>query len=77
MKTLSRQAPCPFSVYVGHALFQDGVYGDGLGKLARHEAGLMNEVMKTLKVLLLLQENRGNRNSGPVMIEEVALPRAA
>jgi hypothetical protein len=65
-----------WSVYVGHALLQDGVYGDGLGKLARHEASLMNAFTKTLQMLLLLQENRSNRNRDPVMIEAV-LPRAA
>src|SRR5262245_7586629 len=47
-----------WSVYVGHALIQDGAYGDGLGKLARHEASLMNAFTKTLQMLLLLQENR-------------------
>ena len=65
-----------WSVYVGHALLRDGVYGDGLGKLARHEASLMNAFTKTLQMLLLLQEKCSNRNSGPVMIEAV-LPRAA
>jgi hypothetical protein len=33
--------------------------------------------MKTVQMLLMLQDNRVNRNSGPVMIEAVALKRAA
>ena len=65
------------SVYVGRSLIQDGVMGDGLGKLARHEATLMNAFTKTLQMLLLLQENRGNRKGEPVMLEAVALPSAA
>jgi hypothetical protein len=63
-----------WSVHVGDALIQDGVYGDGLGKLARHEATLMNAFTKTLQMLLLLQGSRGNRKGDGVMIEAVALP---
>src|SRR5262249_3005078 len=63
-----------WSRYVGHALIQDGVYGDGLGKLARHEAALMNAFTKTLQMLLLLQENRVTK---PVILEAVSLPAAA
>jgi hypothetical protein len=62
-----------WSVYVGRALIRDGVFGDGLGKLARHEASLMNAFTKTLKMLLLLQENRSNTRGDPVMIETIAL----
>jgi len=65
------------SVYVGRSLIQDGVMGDGLGKLARHEATLMNAFTKTLQMLLLLQENRGNRKGEPVMLEAVTLAPAA
>jgi len=66
-----------WSVYVGHALLKDGVYGDGLGKLARHEASLMNAFTKTLQLLLLLHENRRNSKSEPLRFEAVALPPAA
>jgi hypothetical protein len=59
---------------VGDALTQDGVFGDGLGKLARHEATLMNAFTKTLQMLLLLQGSRGNTRGDGVVIEEVALP---
>lgn len=46
-------------VHVGQALLRDGVYGDALGKLARHEMTLMNAFTKTLQMLLLLlQSNR-------------------
>ncbi len=31
-----------WSVFLGSALVRDGVYNDALGKLARHEATLMN-----------------------------------
>src|SRR5262245_34039802 len=65
-----------WSINVGDALIQDGVYGDGLGKLASNEASLMNAFTKTLQTLLLLQENRSNRHSNPVMIEAV-LPHAS
>ena len=64
------------SAYVGNCLIQDGVFGDGLGKLARHEAALMNAFTKTMQMLLLLQENRGTKRE-PVMLEAVALPSAA
>ena len=52
-------------------------FHDALGKLTRHEATLMNAFTKTLQMLLLLQENRGNRKSEPVILEAVALPPAA
>jgi len=65
------------SVYVGRSLIQDGAFGDGLGKLARHEATLMNAFTKTLQMLLLLNENRGHRKAEPVTLEVVALPPAA
>ena len=65
------------SVYVGRSLIQDGAFGDGLGKLARHEATLMNAFTKTLQMLLLLNENRGHRKGEPVTLEVVALPPAA
>jgi hypothetical protein len=63
--------------YVGHAFIQDGVYGDALGKLARHDATLMNAFTKTLQTLLQLQENRENRKGHPVMLEAVPLQDAA
>ena len=66
-----------WSVYVGSALLDDAVYGDGLGKLGRHETTLMNAFAKTLQMLLLLQNNRENRKGDPVMLEAVALPPAA
>ena len=65
------------SVYLGRSLIRDGVCGDGLGKLARHEATLMNAFTKTLQMLLLLQENRGSRKGDPVTLEVVALQPAA
>lgn len=65
-----------WSVYMGHAFIQD-VMGDGLGRLARHEASLVNAFTKTLQTLLLLQENRRATKGEPVMLEVVALPSAA
>ena len=65
------------SVHFGQALIEDARSNDALGKLARHEATLMNALTKTLQMLLLLQENRGNTKSEPVMLEAVALPPAA
>jgi hypothetical protein len=61
------------SVHFGNALINDANWGDALGRLARHEATLMNALQKTL---LLLEENRGTRRE-PVMLEAVALPAAA
>jgi hypothetical protein len=65
------------SVHFGKALIDDARYSDALGKLARHEATLMNAFTKTLQTLLLIQETRGDTKSDPVMIEAVALPSAA
>jgi hypothetical protein len=58
-----------WSVYVGSALIQDSAWGDGLGKLARHEASLMKAFTKTLKALLLLQEDCSiKRDAAPVAL---------
>jgi hypothetical protein len=65
------------AVHFGRALINDAVRSDALGKLGRHEATLMNAFTKTLQMLLLLQENRENRKSEPVVLESVALPPAA
>jgi hypothetical protein len=65
------------SVHMGEAFIRDAAWGDGLGKLARHKAALMNSVMKTVQMLLLLQDNRLKRKSSPVQIEAVALKRVA
>jgi hypothetical protein len=40
---------------VGEGLIYDAQCRDTLGKLSRHEAGLMNAYVKTLQMLLLLQ----------------------
>jgi hypothetical protein len=61
------------SVHFGYALINDARWGDALGKLARHEATLMNALTKTL---LLLEENQSTQRE-PVMLEAVALPAAA
>ena len=61
------------SVHFGYALINDASWSDALGKLARHEATLMNALTKTLH---LLQEHcRATRE--PVTLEAVALPAAA
>ena len=61
----------------GQALINDAGSSDALGKLARHEATLMNAFTKTLQMLLLLQENGPKRKSEPAVLEAVALPPAA
>jgi hypothetical protein len=58
---------------VGEALIQDVTHGDGLGKLARHEATLMNAFTKTLQMLLLLQGNRESEERR-LIVESVTLP---
>jgi hypothetical protein len=57
---------------IGLALISDGA-SDILGKLARHEATLMNAFMKTLQMLLLLQRERASETDAR-LIEAVALP---
>jgi hypothetical protein len=64
------------SVHFGLALM-DGDYGDALGKIARHEATLMNAFAKTLQMLLLLQNNRAHSEGDMAKLEVVALPPAA
>lgn len=59
---------------LGRALIYDGAFHDVLGKLARHEATLMNAVTKTLKTLLLLQGERDNPKSNGPVIEAFAIP---
>lgn len=61
----------------GQALINDAGSSNALGKLARHEATLMNAFTKTLQMLLLLQENRPKRKGEPAVLEAVALPPAA
>jgi hypothetical protein len=61
------------SVHFGYALINDACWSDALGKLARHEATLMNALAKTL---LVLQEHCGAMRE-PVTLEAVALPAAA
>ena len=51
----------------------DAGWSDALGKLARHEAILVNALTKTL---LLLEEYRSTQRE-PVMLEAVTLPAAA
>jgi hypothetical protein len=65
------------SVHFGLALIEDATWNDALGKLARHETTLMNAFTKTLQMLLLLQDNRINRKSEPVVLEPVSLSSAA
>ena len=65
------------SVHFGQALIEDASWNDALGKLARYETTLMNAFTKTLQTLLLLQENRTNTKSEPVILEAVTLPPAA
>jgi hypothetical protein len=40
---------------IGHALIRDGQNNDALGKLARHEAALMNQFTRTVQLLNFLQ----------------------
>ena len=59
---------------IGLALIHDGIWNDVLGKLARHEASLMNAFTKTLQMLLLLQSTRASEKGDGTAIEAVALP---
>jgi hypothetical protein len=40
---------------IGRALIQDGKHYDAIGKLARHEAALMNQFTRTVQLLNFLQ----------------------
>jgi hypothetical protein len=61
------------SVHFGYALINDARWHDALGKLARHEATLMNALTKTL---ILLEKTQANRRE-PAMLEAFALHAAA
>ena len=61
----------------GQALINDAGSSDALGKLARHEATLMNAFTKTLQMLLLLQNNRAHSEGDMAKLEVIALPPAA
>ncbi|HUT02982.1 MAG TPA: hypothetical protein VM163_03735 [bacterium] len=63
-----------WSVQLGDALIQDGAFGDGLGKLARHETTLMNALTKTLQMLFLLQSSRGHTRGDAVVIDATPFP---
>ena len=60
--------------YIGQALIEDATYHDTLGKLSRHEAGLMNAYAKTLHMLLVLQSRRASDNNGDRVVEAIAPP---
>ena len=62
-----------WSIRLGQALIKDASFSDALGKLARHEATLLNALTKTL--WLLQQHCSATRE--PVTVEAVALPAAA
>jgi len=59
---------------LGRALTYDGISGDAIGKLARHETTLMNALRRTLQVLLLLQANRANKDDEGPLIEGADIP---
>jgi hypothetical protein len=59
---------------LGRAILDDARYGDGLGKLARHETTLMNMFVKTLQMLLLLQDKR--KDTEVIVLGAAALPPA-
>ena len=57
---------------VGLALIQDSRHQDALGKLARHEAALMNAFTKTLQTLHFIQNQRAVEDDR--VIDAVAVP---
>ena len=63
-----------WSVQLGDALIQDGAFGDGLGKLARHETTLMNALTKTLQMLFLLQGSRAHTRGNALVIDATPFP---
>lgn len=56
---------------VGRALIKDCTSQDALGKLARHEAMLINALNKSLQLLFLLQDNRRGKDE-PVILDATA-----
>lgn len=61
---------------LGEALCDDARFGDTLGKLSRHEAGLMNAYSKTLHMLLLVQSGRADQGNTRI-VKAIAAPDAA
>ena len=64
------------SVDLGLALM-DGRYGDTLGKIGRYETTLMNQFMKTLQMLRLLQHDRSIEKHDTAKLKIIPLPPAA
>ena len=64
------------SVDLGLALM-DGRYGDTLGKIGRYETTLMNQFMKTLQMLRLLQHDRAIEKHDTATLKIIPLPPAA
>ena len=64
------------SVDLGLALM-DGRYGDTLGKIGRYETTLMNQFMKTLQMLRLLQHDRAIEKHDTAKLKIIPLPPAA
>ena len=64
------------SVDLGLALM-DGPYGDTLGKIGRYETTLMNQFMKTLQMLRLLQHDRAIEKHDTAELKIIPLPPAA
>jgi hypothetical protein len=64
------------SVDLGVALL-DGRYGEALGKIARHETTLMNDLAKTLQMLRLLRHDRANNKDEFPKLKVFELPPAA
>jgi hypothetical protein len=61
-------------ICVGRTLIKDGVWNDTLGKLARHEASLLNSLRKTLAMLEVVADAQLNT---PANVNLTALHAAA
>ena len=63
-------AEAEWRVRLGQALMHDAAYGDLLSKLDRHRAMLTNEVIKTVKLLLLVEATHATDRDGQLLIEQ-------
>ena len=60
-------------VRLGEALLHDAAYGDLLSKLDRHRAMLTNEIMKTVKLLLLVEGTYAGVQDEQCLIEQTPM----
>ena len=69
-EVLKLSAEAEWRVRLGEALVHDAAYGDLLSKLDRHRAMLTNDLIKTIKLLLLVEATHAPDRDAELLIEE-------